>query len=131
MTTPEYHHNEDFQIRSRKLAEVRQLGMNPYPHRYSPTTTAHELFEKYQTQDVGHSEDAAAGKTLPVTVAGRLVLFRSMGKNAFGHIQDDAGRIQVMFNRDATKVTGYTGTEELSPFKFIEKTSGAPNSLST
>ncbi len=57
-------------------------------------------------------------------VAGRLVLFRSMGKNAFAHLQDETGRIQVMFNREATQVRGVeAGGEsgELSPYKFIEK----------
>ncbi|HSX03640.1 MAG TPA: lysine--tRNA ligase, partial [Rhabdochlamydiaceae bacterium] len=37
------------------------------------------------------------------------------------HIQDMSGRIQVMFNRDHTTVTGFSGTPELSPIKFIEK----------
>jgi lysyl-tRNA synthetase class 2 len=56
-------------------------------------------------------------------VAGRLVLFRSMGKNAFANIQDSTGRIQVMFNRDLTEVSGLEKKEgaELTPIKFIEK----------
>ncbi|MBS0654515.1 MAG: lysine--tRNA ligase, partial [Verrucomicrobia bacterium] len=74
----------------------------------------------------GSSEEAEKGTTPAATVAGRLMLFRSMGKNAFGHIQDKTGRIQVMCNRDTTIVDGYTpqaaGDEELlSHHKFIEK----------
>lgn len=125
-TKPEYHQHEEFQNRTRKLAEVRQMGIDPYPHRYSPTHTAKSLMDQYHNSEVGHSDDAAAGKTLPVTVSGRLVLFRSMGKNAFGHIQDHTGRIQIMFNRDQTKVEGFPtdpekNHEQLSPMKFIEK----------
>jgi lysyl-tRNA synthetase class 2 len=127
--TPEYQQHEEFQNRSRKLAELRRLNVEPYPHRYEPTHVAQELHETYEEADVGHSQEAAAGSTLPVMVAGRLVLFRSMGKNAFGHIQDHTGRIQVMFNRDATKVAGYENpgpqaqesTEALAPLKLIEK----------
>ena len=127
--TPDYHQHDEFQNRSRKLAEIRNLNIEPYPHHYEPTLTSQELHQKYNEAAVGHSEDAATGSTVPVTVAGRLVLFRSMGKNAFGHIQDHTGRIQIMFNRDVTKVKGYEDpapaseakTETLTPMKFIEK----------
>lgn len=124
--TPEYHQHEEFQLRSQKLADIRELGIEPYPHKFTPTNTAKELHEIYATNSIGHSEDAGAGTTPPATVAGRLVLFRSMGKNAFGHIQDETGRIQVMFNKEVTKVSGYDASEHteadaLTPMKFIEK----------
>lgn len=123
---PEYHSHEEFQNRTRKLSELKSLGVEPYPHKYSPTHTAKELIEQYQSATVGHSEDAMAGKTPMVAIAGRLVLFRSMGKNTFAHIQDETGRIQIMFNRDATELAGYTpssgdGAEQLSAYKLIEK----------
>lgn len=121
---PEYHHQEEFQNRTRKLAEIRQANVEPYPHKYIPSHTALQIQQQFNQAEVGHSDDAAAGATEFVRVAGRLVLFRSMGKNAFAHIQDETGRIQVMFNRDATQVTGYQPTEhepEMSPYKFIEK----------
>lgn len=124
--TPEYHSHEEFINRTRKLAEIRNLGIDPYPHKFTPTNTAKELLEKFNEAEVGHSEDAAAGSTEKVVVSGRLVLFRTMGKNAFGHIQDHTGRIQVMFNRELTKVAGYSPAAEgeaetLTPMKFIEK----------
>lgn len=123
---PEYFEHEEFQNRSRKLSEIRSLGIDPYPHRYSPSTDARSLHQKYETANIGHSEEAAQGTTPPASVSGRLVLFRSMGKNAFAHIQDATGRIQVMFNRDQTTVEGYNppnlpDAETLTPLKFIEK----------
>lgn len=121
---PDYHQQEEFQNRSRKLAEIRQAGIEPYPHKYHPTHSALRLQQDFNGQEVGHSDDAAAGTTEPVRVAGRLVLSRSMGKNTFAHLQDETGRIQIMFNRDATKMRGYDphGDEaEISPYKFIEK----------
>lgn len=124
--TPEYQNQEEFQNRSRKLAEIRSLGVDPYPPKFTPQHTAQGLIEKFHDATIGHSDDAASGSTEPVTLAGRLVLFRSMGKNAFGHIQDHTGRIQVMFNKDITKVSGYSGedvtqAEALSAMKIIEK----------
>lgn len=122
----EYLDLEDYRIRSQKLAEIRQLGIDPYPHKYTPTATSAKLQKEYPDASIGHSEEAAAGKTPTATIAGRLVLFRAMGKNAFAHIQDELGRIQVMFNRDTTEVVGYKPTstgnpETLTPMKFIEK----------
>ncbi len=126
---PDYHSHEEFQNRSRKLSEIQAMGMEPYPHKFTPLNNAEALHQKYDDATLGHSEDAAAGTTDTVCVAGRLVLFRSMGKNAFAHIQDETGRIQLMFNRDLTQVAGFptdlqadtTQPETLTPYKFIEK----------
>lgn len=125
-TIPDYHHHEEFQNRSRKSSELKELGVEPYPHSYAPSQTAEEINRCYQENPVGHSEDAAAGLTPLVKVAGRLVLFRSMGKNAFGQLKDGTETIQVMFNRELTEVEGYTvpeqnSTEVLTPLKLIEK----------
>lgn len=123
---PDYHQHEEFINRSRKLDEIRELGVEPYPHHYNPTHDAYSLQNQYGKAEVGHSEDAAAGSTPLVCVAGRLMLFRSMGKNAFAQIQNHTGRIQVMFNRELTEVVGYNpphtdNSEALTPLKFIEK----------
>lgn len=124
--TPEYHHHEEFINRSRKLADIRHLNIDPYPHTFVPVHTAKGIIEQYKEASLGHSDDAAAGTTEAVAVAGRLMLFRTMGKNAFGHIQDQTGRIQVMFNKELTKIAGYSEansseSEALTPMKFIEK----------
>jgi lysyl-tRNA synthetase, class II len=118
---PEYHQHEEFRNRSAKLAEIRELGIDPYPHIYYPNHTLQQLADKYAGKEMGHSEEAAAGSTEEVVIAGRLVLFRSMGKNAFAQIQDETGRIQIMFNRDATHVAGLKPGGELTALKFIEK----------
>lgn len=124
-TQPEYTQQEEYQNRLRKLQELCELGIEPYPHSYKPTHAAQPLHTAYNGKTVGHSEDAASGTTPAVRIAGRLMLFRSMGKNAFAHIQDHTGRIQIMFNRDLTQVEGYTPTtadgETLTPLKLIEK----------
>lgn len=119
-TIPEYHAHEEFQNRSRKLKEIRELGVDPYPAKYVHTQKSAQIFLECEGKEIGHSEDALEGKTKHLFVQGRLVLFRAMGKNAFGQIQDETGRIQVMFNRDQTQVEGLK-SEEVKPLKFIEK----------
>jgi len=117
---PEYHQHEEFRNRSAKLQEIRDLGIDPYPHTYIPEATSSEIATQFAEAPVGNSEEASEGKTPHFKIAGRLVLFRAMGKNAFGHLQDESGRIQVMFNKDLTKVEGLE-SEEWTSMKFIEK----------
>ena len=118
---PDYHHHEEFKNRTAKLAEIRSMGIDPYPPKFTPTQTAEALTHKYESHELGGSEEAEAGRTESVNLAGRLVLFRAMGKNAFAHLQDSTGRIQLMLNRDHTQVSGFTPTAELTPLKFVEK----------
>jgi len=119
LSTPDYHSQEEFQNRLQKLEEIRALAVDPYPYHFIPTATTEALKEKYKDHSPGDSEQATRGETEKVVVAGRIVLFRAMGKNAFAQIQDHRGRIQVMFNRDLTKVKGLEG--DITPIKFIEK----------
>ncbi len=121
MTEPEYHKHEEFINRSQKLAEIQALGIDPYPPKFTPSATPHELQQRWEGKTLGHSEEAAEGKTESVCVAGRMVLFRAMGKNAFAHLQDETGRIQIMINRDLTQVEGFQPTPEMTAIKFIEK----------
>lgn len=122
----EYRESEEFLNRFRKLAEIRQAGVEPYPHTFQPMHESAELHKNYDEIKVGSSEDAEKGNTPLTRISGRLILFRAMGKNAFATIQDRSGRIQVMFNRDHTKVAGLSGEQkngepEESHLKFIEK----------
>ena len=119
MHSAEYHHYEEFLNRSHKLQEILQLNMEPYPAKYELQDSTKTIFESYN-QIESTSEEAEKGSTSFVKTAGRLVLFRAMGKNAFGQIQDQYGRIQVMFNRDQTQVEGLESSE-ITPIKFIEK----------
>jgi len=118
--SPEYHTHEEFRNRCGKLHEIRALGINPYPPKYTPSKKAGALTAELEGQEVGHFDDAAGGSTQKVCIAGRLILFRSMGKNAFAHIQDESGKIQILFNRDTTKVVGLP-QGDLTPIKFIQK----------
>ncbi len=86
---PDYCQQEEFQNRSRKLADIRQACVEPYPHTYTPTQTALQLHQQFEHVEIGHSDDAAAGTTPIVRIAGRIVLFRQMGKNTFAHLQDE------------------------------------------
>jgi len=122
---PAYHQHEDFQTRVAKLEDIRELGVEPYPHKFCPSHCSKKICDLFD-QEAGSCSEASEGQTPKICVAGRMVLFRAMGKNAFAQLQDKSGRIQVMFNKNDTKVHGYdpensNTTQPLSHMKFIEK----------
>lgn len=122
----EYEQTEDFITRSSKLEYIRSTGVNPYPHKYHASHSLEDIIKEYEEEDLGGSEKAAEGTTAEVSTSGRLILFRAMGKNAFGHIQGENFRLQVMFNRELSHVVGYSPKDASqehpqTSLKFIEK----------
>ncbi len=82
--------SEVYQIRKQKLAELRTQGFN-FPNEFRREHLAADLIKKH-----GEAEkEALMGQHVKVSVAGRIVLRRIMGKASFFHIQDVSGRIQV------------------------------------
>ncbi len=119
MGDPYYFHYEEFKNRSKKLNQIRALGLDPYPPLFKPTHFAEDLTSQYISEEVGDSKSAEEGIGEQVSLSGRLVLFRPMGKHAFAHLQDSSGRFQLMFSREATQMVGYTPID--SALKWIEK----------
>jgi lysyl-tRNA synthetase class 2 len=75
-------------IRLGKAAALRALGLNPYPSRCRRTHYAQAI-----------AGDFARHEGRRVTVAGRLMTWRKQGALAFGHVQDQSGRIQLFLRR--------------------------------
>ena len=85
MATLQDYRNE----RLRKLAALRELGIDPYPAHAARTHTCAEVVEKF---------DELAGQT--VSVAGRIVSIRSFGKLAFIKLRDASGDVQLYLQKD-------------------------------
>lgn len=77
--------NEYKKIRKEKLENFISEGINPYPYDFN---------KKYSSKEALKLKIGAKG----VTVAGRLVLIRDMGRLCFAHIQDESGKIQIALN---------------------------------
>lgn len=82
--------SEIYHIRKQKLAGLRATGFN-FPNQFRREHLAEELINHYGELD----KETLAQQHIKVTVAGRIVLRRVMGKASFFHIQDFSGRIQV------------------------------------
>ncbi|MEK6950978.1 MAG: lysine--tRNA ligase [Nanoarchaeota archaeon] len=78
----------------KKLQELRAAGLDPYPYTYDPTHQAREINEKYSSLKAGEHT------THKVTVAGRVLLKRVMGKASFFHLQDQTGKVQLYLQED-------------------------------
>ena len=80
-------------VRREKLKELEALGINPYPAPlFEVTHTAKEIKENFS------EEKQEAYKS--VSLAGRVMSVRDMGKANFAVLQDSTGRIQLYIKRD-------------------------------
>ena len=77
--------------RRESLQELRKMGINPYPAAEYPTNAfSTDIREQF-------SDDAEPRQ---VSIAGRMMTQRVMGKASFVELQDSKGRIQVYITRD-------------------------------
>ncbi|CAI7993203.1 Lysine--tRNA ligase [Geodia barretti] len=90
--------NELFQVRLEKLERIRQRGIEPYPHNYERTHTSAQAEELFAQAEAEQPENA---RTESVSVAGRIVAFRGMGRASFADLLDGDGHVQVMFRRNS------------------------------
>lgn len=77
-------------VRLQKLTALRQTG-DAYPNDFRRRHTAAEISDTYSSSD----RDELAAASVTVTVAGRIMLRRQMGKATFLTIQDTSGHIQI------------------------------------
>ncbi len=77
--------------RQQKLKRLRARGVEPYPHRYQRSHTTRQAVALLKHKEDGLSKDEE------VSVAGRIIAQRKMGKSAFVDIRDGSGKIQLLF----------------------------------
>lgn len=86
------HLSEQEIIRRQYLDELRAMGVDPFPaEAFSVNTHASELRHRFDTEPDAFKE---------ISLAGRLMSKRIMGKASFAELQDSSGRIQLYINRD-------------------------------
>ncbi|URJ47760.1 lysine--tRNA ligase [Paenibacillus polymyxa] len=95
--------SELLQIRRAKLDELRSLGIDPFGRKYIRTAEAGVLLSKYDSLTKEELEE----KNIEVSIAGRIMAKRVMGKASFAHIQDLSGRIQIYVRQDTVPESKY------------------------
>ena len=95
--------NHILQARRDKLSALQEAGKDPF------------LVTKYETThhstDISDNYDELEGKE--VSIAGRMMAKRIMGKAAFTHILDLKGRIQAYVSKDSLGEEGYAAFKKL------------------
>ncbi len=79
-------------IRRNSLKKLREMGIEPYPAAEYKTT--------HHTKQIKQEFEKDEESLKDVSMAGRIMSRRIMGKASFVELQDETGRIQVYFNRD-------------------------------
>ena len=87
--------NELIAERRRKLGELRESG-NPFPNDFRRNALAEELHHSYGR----HEDEHLREENVEVSVAGRMMAKRVMGKASFIKLQDRTAQIQVRLERD-------------------------------
>ena len=78
-------------VRREKLKKLQELGIDPFGHRFEVTSFSKDLKDKYQ--ETPHDE--LANLHIEVSIAGRIMFIRKMGKASFFSIKDKLGNIQI------------------------------------
>jgi len=83
--------------RKKKLAEVKALGDDPYPHKFEQTSTPAQIIAAHGQSDAATLEN----RRVNVRTAGRILTLRLHGKAGFANIQGDGARLQIYVKLDA------------------------------
>ncbi|MEM6768988.1 MAG: lysine--tRNA ligase [Bacteroidota bacterium] len=83
-------------VRRDNLQKIREMGIEPFPAATFPVS--HLAKDILAAAEFG--EDGKSTNLTEVTVAGRMMARRVMGKASFASIQDSSGRIQIYVSRD-------------------------------
>jgi lysyl-tRNA synthetase class 2 len=82
-------HENEFRVqRLAHLAQLRELGYEPFGQAFTRTGRLDEIRARF-------------AESKKVSIAGRIVTFRDMGKSVFAHLQDGSGRFQIYARKDS------------------------------
>ncbi|HNT74834.1 MAG TPA: lysine--tRNA ligase [Anaerolineae bacterium] len=99
--------NELEQQRFEKMSRLQEAGHSPYPHRSHRSHTVQAALADFE------AAEKTATEAPVVTVAGRIISIRVMGKVAFAHIEDGSGKLQLFLRQNEL------GEEALALFKKV------------
>ena len=84
--------NEQEVQRRKKLEEIVKFGLNPFPaETFEVNATAKDILANFERDKSNYTN---------ISIAGRIMTMRDMGKAAFVSLQDGTGRIQLYIRRD-------------------------------
>lgn len=97
-------------VRIAKLEKYRELGIDPFGQAYNVTCKSQDIKNKYKQ----YTHEELEAMNVEVSVAGRIMFIRKMGKASFFSIQDRDGYIQIYIRKDVV------GEEAYNLFKLAD-----------
>jgi lysyl-tRNA synthetase, class II len=108
--TPADISHDQHAVRRQKLADLRAAGSDPFRAQFTPTHFSGDALSAHvDGQDY----------TVPVAVAGRLVVIRDMGKSQFVKLLDQQGVIQLYVKKDLVGDEAYAAFKKLDLGDFL------------
>lgn len=95
-------------LRKEKVHQLREMGVNPYPYSFEVTHKSQEIIDNYESLE-----------NQEVSVAGRMMSIRIMGKASFVHIMDGKGKIQIYLSQQDIGEKAYAIFKMLDIGDFI------------
>ncbi len=89
--------NKLIQRRIEKLNDFKNNGIEPYNNNFLPDSLAYDLHSDYDKSD----DETLKDKNICVSVAGRVMAYRSFGKAGFMKLKDFSGQIQVYAEKNS------------------------------
>ncbi len=96
--------NEFMVERVKKLIQLKECGINPYPYSFITNSNSKYIMENF----------GSINSDQEFILAGRVMLLRRMGKVTFLNIRDQQGTIQIYISK------AYVGVEEYNLIKLID-----------
>src|SRR5271166_6445252 len=92
-----------YELRKEKLKQIEALGQLSYPYRYESTHTIPQILDEYLAKTAEELENPRVN----VSVAGRIMSIRLMGKAGFAHLQQGGKRLQIYVRLDNVGEKGF------------------------
>ena len=111
-------------VRREKVKKLQELGIDPFGQAFEVTAKSSDIKEKYK----GYTHEELEAMNVEVSVAGRIMFIRKMGKASFFAIQDIKGKQQANLThyevgakvRQTIKELGGTMPEDLPTVESIK-----------
>lgn len=109
--------------RIQKADELKNIGINPYPHDIEKDCTAQEFGNIY---DYVKNSEKKRDESKTSTVTGRIKFLRLMGKAAFVKIEDESGLLQVYYAKNVLGDEWFANVKKLIEVGDIISVKGFP-----
>ena len=95
--------SEQERVRRQKMEDLKAMGVDPFGSAFKRTHRSGDILPIYSD----YTKEELEEQQVPVTVAGRIMTKRRMGKAGFMHIQDLDGQIQIYVRKDTVGDDAY------------------------